>query len=161
CLRYSSDIVSTGLRTVAADGVTELHTLSHMPSLVKFEREPTLERKARYLQHFFLFRKRKLEEVGGVDESIGDSPGMDEYHMIWVLLEQRATVRVVPKFLYNYRDHSLQRNTLRMKRPVVLANLAVILSKHGLPRAERKELIDRYRIWFGKPLHTVVEQTQD
>jgi len=65
CLGHDADIVSTGLRGRAADGVRILEEVSRTTSLEQFRRLPSLERKASYLQHFFLFRKRALREVGG------------------------------------------------------------------------------------------------
>jgi len=119
---------------------------------------PTLERKALYLQHFFLFQKRKLDEVGGLDETIGDFPGIDDFDLIWVLLEHGATVTTVPKFLYNYRDHFHERLTLKTRKAVALANLGRILTKHRIPVELRKEVIAEHRIWFGRPIHVVMEE---
>src|SRR4029079_10298410 len=156
-LRHSSDIVSTGPRTYAEDGIRELRTLRQLQTMKAFERQPTLEQKAKYLQHFFLFRKDKLEEVGGVDENLGDWPGVDDYDLIWVLLEHGASVSVVNKSLYNYRDHCGERLTLRRPEEAV-SNLGRVFAKHRVPIEERRKLIAAYRIWFGKPLHAVKQK---
>src|SRR6266700_1802251 len=94
--------LNTGIR--AADGVRILEQVSRTTSLEQFRRLPSLERKASYLQHFFLFEKSVLREVGGVDEQIGLT-GPDDFDMIWTLLERGASVSIVPAQLYNYRDH--------------------------------------------------------
>ena len=61
CLGHDADIVSTGLRGRAADGVRILEQVSRTTSLEQFGRLPSLERKASYLQHFFLFEKSVLQ----------------------------------------------------------------------------------------------------
>ena len=111
--QHDADIVSSGTKVFDADGRTEFVEVGSTPRMRNFLQCNTLERKARYLQHFFLFRKSKLEEIGGADESLGDFPGIDDFDMIWVLLEQSATVAIVEQQLYNYRDHSGDRLTLR------------------------------------------------
>src|SRR5580698_2199396 len=130
-----------------------------MPRMTDFLRCPTLERKARYLQHFFLFRKTKLNEVGGADESLGDFPGIDDFDMIWVLLEHGATVAIVERQLYNYRDHSGDRLTLR-SREEATAVLGRILDKHAVIDPERAKVLREHSIWYGRPLHVVFEETR-
>jgi hypothetical protein len=158
CLRHSSDIVCTGKTNYAADGRTALPSLSKIRTLREYRRKATLEAKASYLGHFFLFSKAKLQEVGGLDETIGDAPGIDDYDMIWVLLEAGATVSIVEKALYNKREHSGERLTLR-SREEQMANLDKILSKHGVAGAEKERLIRGYSRWFGKPAYEVKEGT--
>jgi glycosyltransferase involved in cell wall biosynthesis len=154
CMRYSTDVVCGGIRHYGADGIRELLRFQKRLTLAEFRRQPTLEQKAKYLQHFLLFQKHKLEEVGGLDESLGDWPGVDDYDLIWVLLERGASVTIVDKSLYNYRDHDGERLTLR-KPADALANLARIFAKHRVPPGERRELIAAYRVWFGKRLDAV------
>ena len=113
CLDSTADVVSTGRRCFAADGVRELVHLRRTASLTDFLALPTLEQKADYLTHFFLIRREVLLKVGGLDESIGDCAGVDDYDLVWVLLEQQATVDVVERLVYNYRDHDGERLTLR------------------------------------------------
>ena len=113
CLAHDTDIVSTGHTEYLADGVTKLPDVSRPRRKGVFDRLYTLEEKARYLKHFFLFRKAKLLEVGGLDESLGDLPGIDDYDLIWTLLEHDAGVAIVETSLYNYRDHDGERLTLR------------------------------------------------
>ena len=90
----------------------------------------------------------------GLDESIGDAPGIDDYDFIWTLLEHGATVSIIEERLYCYRDHKEQRLTLRDPAEQV-CNLVRILAKHGIRPAEQKEIVRRHSIWFGKPLHRV------
>jgi hypothetical protein len=81
----------------AEDGVTRLPSIDINASEVEFDKLSTLERKAACLSHFFLFRRAKVEEVGGLDETLGDAPGIDDYDFIWTLLEHGASVSIVPE----------------------------------------------------------------
>jgi glycosyltransferase involved in cell wall biosynthesis len=154
CLRYDTDIVSTGLAAFAADGQVALHSVDVDLKSSEFERCPTLESKADYLSHFFLFRRSKIDEVGGLDETLGDAPGIDDYDFIWSLLEHDATVSIVEERLYCYRDHNQDRLTLRPTSEQ-MATLSRILAKHGVTGRERKRILRSHRRWFGKPIHAV------
>jgi GT2 family glycosyltransferase len=154
CLACDSDIVSTGLACFAGNGRDEFESLSSDPRRWVYDKLPTLEERAHYLTHFFLFRAAKIAEVGGLDESIGDAPGIDDYDFIWTLLEHGATVGIVEERLYCYRDHDGQRLTLRDPAEQV-RNLARILAKHGISPENREEIVRRHSVWFGKPLHGV------
>jgi glycosyltransferase involved in cell wall biosynthesis len=154
CLAQETDIVSTGFTCFASDGAAEFESLAHDPHRETFDSLPTLEEKAFYLTHFFLFRATKIAEAGGLDESIGDAPGIDDYDFIWTLLEHGATVAIVEERLYCYRDHTGERLTLR--DPTEQArNLDRILAKHGVPHGGREAILRRHSDWFGKPLHKV------
>ena len=142
CLGHGADIVSTGLRGRGADGVRILEQVS---------RTTSLERKASYLQHFFLFEKSVLREVGGVDEQIGLT-GPDDFDMIWTLLERGASVSIVPAQLYNYRDHGGERLTLRSVEAQV-GDLRKILDKHGVRGEERARIIAWHSASYGLPYH--------
>lgn len=151
CLQYEADIVSTGLRVWGADGATRFDSIERRPTQAQFESLPSLERQASYLEHFFLFDRKMLLRVGGVDENIGLT-GADDYDLIWTLLEQGARVKVVPDQLYNYRDHFEQRLTLR--DPELQArDLGRILDKHGVGGAERERILRTHSAWFGAPVH--------
>jgi hypothetical protein len=151
CLQHDADIVSTGHSFFAADGVTPLPEIDWTPSSQAYEQLPTLERKASYLKHFFFLRKSKVEEIGGADESLGNFPGIDDFDMIWVLLEHRASVAIEPVSLYNMRDHSGERLTLRSSEDSILG-LQRILRKHGISDAEAVPIIDRHARWYGIPV---------
>ena len=145
CLRHSTDIVSTRNTLYAADGATviaERRTVN-----ADYEALSTLEAKASYLRHLFLFRKAKLLEVGGVDESVGLT-GPDDFDLIWTLLEHDATVKIVEKSLYAKRDHDEERLTLR-NREEQIHDLEKILDKHGVTGSERKAIIERHSKWYG------------
>jgi len=158
CLACDSDIVSTGLTCFAGNGVHEFESLSSDPQSTVYHSLETLEEKAYYLTHFFLFRAARIVEVGGLDESIGDVPGIDDYDFIWTLLEHGATVSIIEERLYCYRDHNGERLTLR--DPAEQAgNLARILTKHGIMPEEQEEIVRRHSAWFGKPLHRVPKGT--
>ena len=156
CLGHPGDIVSTGQTSYAADGATVFEEISRVPCWRTFEDLPSLERKASYLSHFFLFRKHKLQEIGGADEDLGDiaGAGIDDFEMIWTLLEHGATVSIVERSLYNYRDHSDERLTLR-RREDSLAGLERILSKHRVTPADRARIVAAHSRWYGEPIHRV------
>ena len=151
CLGHDADIVSTGLCGRAEDGVRILEQVSRTTSLEEFRRLPSLERKASYLQHFFLFRKRALREVGGVDEQVGLT-GPDDFDLIWTLLERGASVSIVPAQLYNYRDHGGERLTLR-SADAQINDLRRILDKHGVRGEERDKIIAWHSAAYGLPYH--------
>jgi glycosyltransferase involved in cell wall biosynthesis len=156
CLQRSTDIVSTGARIYAADGITRLAELPMIMS--QFEAQPTLEAKADYLKHFFLFVRARLVEVGGVDETVGLT-GPDDYDMVWTLLEHGATAGVTERPLYNYRDHFGDRLTLRARSEQVL-DLGKILDKHGVHGEERTRVIERHSAWYGLPWHVASRRLQ-
>ncbi|HEY6421600.1 MAG TPA: glycosyltransferase [Candidatus Binataceae bacterium] len=159
CLRHDADIVSSGNSVFAADGKTFFPDVSWRPNLERFRSRGTMELKARYLQHFFLFRKSKLLEIGGADETLGDFPGIDDFDMIWVLLEHGATVAIVEQSLYNYRDHDGERLSLRPPEEAI-RGLERILEKHGIVGAEKEEITRTHARWFGQPLHRVHAASQ-
>src|ERR1039457_7101384 len=142
-----------------ARGSTIFEEISRTPRIRNFLQCDTLERKARYLQHFFLFRKSKLQEIGGADESLGDFPGIDDFDMIWVLLEHGATVAMVEQQLYNYRDHDGDRLTLRPSKQAT-AVLERILEKHGVVEPERAKILREHSKWYGRRVHHVFEDMQ-
>ena len=149
CLEHSTDIVSTGLTIYDADGATRLgHRIRSMAEYVDL---PTLELKAAYLKHFLLFRKQKLDEVGGVDEAVGDV-GPDDFDLPWTLLERGASAYCLARPAYNYRDHFGQRLSLRAPADQV-RDLAKILDKHRVTGAERESAIARHSRWYGAPIH--------
>ena len=153
CLPLGADIVSTGLTGYAADGRTVLPALSRTPTDARLAQRSSLEQRAAYLEHFFLFRRDALLAAGGVDERIGLT-GADDYDLIWTLLERGASVGVLPRRLYNYRDHSESRLTLR-SRDEQLRDLRRILDKHAVSGAERARILREHSLWFGYPVHMV------
>jgi len=159
CLPFSADIVSTGLTVYDANGTTPLEHLSSHITVSGYERQLTLERKASYLTHFFLFNKYKLEEVGGLDETLGDAPGIDDFDLIWTLLERGASVAIVGKNLYCYRDHEEIRLTLRKKQELEWT-MERILAKHGVVGAERELILSKHSRWFGKTIQVVWAERQ-
>lgn len=159
CLKLDADIVCTGLTCYEADGVTALPQISKIPTAEEFHSLPDLHAKACYLEHFFLFRKEKLVEVGGLDESIGDYPGIDDFDLIWTMLEVGASVGIVEKSLYNKREHAGERLTMQSKRKRS-ANLAKIFDKHGIMGRRRRRLMHDHSRWFGKPVQVVYEELQ-
>jgi glycosyltransferase involved in cell wall biosynthesis len=151
CLGFDSDIVSTGMRGYLADGERVLDILCRTPSLEEWRGQPTLERKASYLKHFLFFQRRKLLEAGGVDEKVGRT-GPDDFDLIWTMLERGASVSVVGKQLYNYRDHGGERLSLRSVAAQT-SDLCRILDKHGVFGPERKAIIAWHSASYGRLLH--------
>jgi glycosyltransferase involved in cell wall biosynthesis len=156
CLAFDTDIVSTGLRRYSEDGTRVFETVCHTPSLDEFHQQPTLERKASYLKHFLFFDKETLLKVGGVDETIGLT-GPDDFDLIWTLLENGASVSVVGQQLYNYRDHTKERLTLRSVKAQI-GDLCKILDKHGVYGEERQEIISWHSLSYGQPYHVTRER---
>lgn len=159
CLPYDADIVSTGMSFYDASGEREIISMRRQPTLAEFRTKPTLEQKANYLEHFFLFKKSALLAVGGVDSSVGLT-GADDYDMIWSMLEQGATVQIVTQSLYSYRDHDGERLTMR-DREAQIADLRKVLTKHGVPPCERDKLIEEKAKWYGEPVHAVMSRLRN
>jgi GT2 family glycosyltransferase len=158
CLEHHADIVSTGKIVHFADGRTNA-AASATPSRGRFLSLATLQEKAAYLGHFFLFREEALLSAGGLDEEIGNYPGIDDYDLIWTLLERGATVTIVEKALYHYRDHDGERLTLNDPAKMV-ANLTRILRKHGVDGLAAQRIIDQHARWYGKPIYKVLNQSR-
>jgi hypothetical protein len=155
CLEHAADIVCTGNTGYFEDGVTANEKASQTLLNRTYFSLSTLEAKASYLGHFFLFSKSALLAAGGLDESIGNFPGIDDYDLIWTLLERGATVEIVERRLYNYRDHDGERLTLADPEQAV-RNLRKILAKHGVAQAETDRIVESHRRWFGKAIYQVL-----
>ena len=155
CVGHAADIVCTGNTAYSADGVTANGKASQTLLNRVYSSLTTLEAKASYLEHFFLFSKAALLSAGGLDESIGNFPGIDDYDLIWTLLERGATVKIVERRLYNYRDHDGERLTLADPEQAVI-NLRKILRKHGVEQADAERIVDGHRRWFGRTLYQVL-----
>jgi glycosyltransferase involved in cell wall biosynthesis len=156
CLSKTCDIVATGNIVYFPDGRIN-ERACNLPSMTKFDSFSTLEEKANYLQHFFLFHKQCIIDAGGLDEGIGNYPGIDDFDLIWTLLERKATVSVIEKRLYHYRDHKLQRLTLQDPTKMV-ENLKKILRKHGVTDEQAYDIVKRHARWYGKPIYEVMNQ---
>jgi glycosyltransferase involved in cell wall biosynthesis len=154
CLPKSSDIVSTGHIVHFADGRIN-ERACRLRSMTKFRSLATLEEKASYLGHFFLFRKKFVLEAGGLDENIGNYPGIDDFDLIWTLLEHNASVSIIERCIYHYRDHEGDRLTL--SDPVQMTeNLKKILRKHGVPAKQVPNIVRRHARWYGRPIYSVI-----
>lgn len=159
CLAVESDIVSTGLTAYLADGLTELREAGVDLTEEGFASQPDLPSSASYLSHFYLLNKSKVWEAGGLDETLGAAAGcgVDDFDLIWTMLERGATVGIVAQRLYNYRDHPGQRLTLE-SREVSLDALRRILDKHGLAGRERLRTLIVHGFWQGKSLRDGLQQ---
>lgn len=148
-----ADIVSTGMNFYDADGRTCFQSLARAPTQEAFQKCANIERRAAYLEHFFLFRRSTLLAAGGVDEDVG-LVGADDFDLIWTLLENGASVAVLPGKLYCYRDHDDSRLSLRSRRDQ-LRDLSRVLAKHGIEGRQRWRSLREHARWFGKPVHVV------
>lgn len=149
CAALDADIVSSGVRVFAADGVTPLPHLGRTPQRAAYDALPTLEAKAVTLTHFLLLDRGAVLAAGGLDESLGNAPGIDDFDLLWTLLERGARVALTGRPLYNYRVHDGERLTYR-HRDEQLRTLGRILDKHGVTGAARVGVIERHAPWFGR-----------
>lgn len=156
-LRVDADITSTQMLTFAADGVTPVHRPWKAATNAVYRTKTELEHQAAYLQHFFLLRKEKVLEAGGVDESLGDTPGIDDYHLIWSMLEHGATAAIVEKPLYHYRDHAGLRLTLH-ERGKMVETMRRVMRKHGLSGQKLEAALERHAMWFGRTMQEVIAE---
>ena len=154
CLSKCSDIVSTGHIVHFADGrINESACL--LRSMAKLQSLATLEEKASYLGHFFLFCKKLVLDIGGLDENIGNFPGIDDFDLIWTLLEHDASVSIIEHCSYHYRDHEGDRLTLSDPAKMT-ENLKKILRKHGVPAEQVPNIVQRHARWYGRPIYSVM-----
>ena len=131
-LGLSADIVSAGKQIWAeeADGGL-LMTREVIGSMSEYRQVPTLEHKARYLTHFFFFSRAAVLDVGGVDETLGDLSGVDDFEMVWRMLEAGASVAFTAGSHYRVRDHPGDRLTMRSSAEQ-LVSLGRMLDKHAV-----------------------------
>ena len=156
CLQNDADIVCAGRIVYFPDGSIN-ERASWRPSLREFNSIATLEERASYLGHFFLLRRKIVLDAGGLDESIGNYPGIDDFDLIWTLLEHEASVSFVEKGLYHYRDHDGERLTLQ-DPAVAVENLRKILRKHGVTDEQAIDIVKRHARWYGKPMYQVIDE---
>ena len=152
-MEFESDMVVTGRRAFSGDGRSILW--ERIPNRAEFDQLATLEQKASYLGHFFLFNRQLVLSAGGVDPNLGLT-GADDYDLPWTLLERGASVHLVEEALYNYRDHDEIRLTLR-DRATQVEDLRRVLSKHGLEKQEIERLVDVKQKWYGVPCYYAID----
>jgi GT2 family glycosyltransferase len=157
CLRHEADIVSTSQTFYAADGKRVLAEISSVRTTAAYDRLNDAADQAGFLGHFFLFRRSALEAVGGVDETLGDSPGIDDFDMLWSMLECNALVAIVPQALYNYRDHDGERLTTGSVEEMQIT-FNRILDKHGVFGVHRQRLVRHHSRWFGRSMWSVYQE---
>lgn len=155
-LAIDADIVSTGATRYNADGVLLPH-LRRVLDPQRYAQQTTHESRASYLTHFLLFRASRLEEVGGLDETLGDAPGIDDYDLVWTLLEHGATVGMTRRPFYNFTIHDGERLTMR-NREEQIRTLAKIFDKHGFNGEARDRRIEEHARWFGRPEDTAWQE---
>ncbi len=153
CLIEDADIISTGHIGYKANGQDILWR--RQLRYEDFEALTTLEARASYLTHFFLFRRATVLAVGGVDTQIGHV-GPDDYDLPWTLLEQGASVALVDEPMYHYRDHYHTRLTLRPQEEQI-RDLRRLLAKHGVKGKQQDRLVEQKARWYGVPCHVARE----
>ncbi len=135
CLAVSGDIVSGNKRIWSDDGTNPIHVVwEGVGTEAELNKCESFEAKARYVTHFLLLNWQSVLNAGGVDETLGDRSGVDDYDLLWTLLEGGASVGFTDRAVYNVRDHHGVRLTLRPPEEH-LASLVKILTKHGLDEA--------------------------
>jgi len=157
-LAWDADIVTGGKTIWDASGTQRLP----MPGLRTREVYDTLtsdRERATHVTHFLLFRRGPVLAVGGLDETIGDLAGVDDFDLPWTLLERGATVAFVGRSLYHVRDHPGERLTMRPKE-ARLAALDRILTKHGVPDDERAVVRAEHGAWYGRTIREAWEALQ-
>jgi hypothetical protein len=96
--------------------------------------------------------------VGGVDETLGDLSGVDDYELLWRMLEAGASVAFTHRPLYDVRDHAGERLTLRAREKHI-ESLNRILDKHNIHDASlRAELTALNEPWYGRTLSEVLAE---
>jgi glycosyltransferase involved in cell wall biosynthesis len=156
CIKHTADIVSTNNIIYSEESMR--NPVFSVRTKSKFDQLPTLEEKASFIGYFFLFKKEKVLEIGGVDILIGKT-GADDYDMIWCLLENGATVSLLEEPLYHVRDHSKQRLTLR-NADDCQRDISAILDKHGVTGTEKKKLLSDHGQWCGRKIFDVIDELQ-
>lgn len=147
-LAVDADIVATGAVRYNEHGGALEHLRRPMDS-VEYAKRTTFESKASYLTHFLLLRKSAVDDAGGLDESLGDAPGIDDYDLIWTMLERDATVGLTARPLYNHTIHGGDRLTLR-SRDEQRRTLERIFDKHGFYGEARARRMKEHAHWFGR-----------
>ncbi len=149
-LNVDADVVSAGKQVLLerSDGWTEV-TFEWTGTKRVFNRMLTLEEKARYVTHFLFMRREIVLRVGGVDETLGDLSGVDDFDMVWSLLEAGASVGFTRRAHYRLRDHPGDRLTLRSAADQV-KSLERILEKHQVPIENRAAIVADHSRWYGR-----------
>lgn len=142
--KIPADIVSTGAVVHHQDGSHSQST--RCPDA--FAAITSHRERARYLSHFLLLDRHLVLSIGGVDESVG-STGVDDFDLLWTLLERGATAGLLNLPLYNYRDHARPRLSLRPARRQT-AELSSVLTKHGEDEAISQVILAQHSRYFGR-----------
>ena len=154
CLSRNADSVSTGRTFVSAEGLHAFEEIAQPHSQAIYDRLKTHTERAKFLGYFFLFRRQALLDAGALDETIGDSPGVDDFDMIWCMLDRGASVSIIDERLYNVREHPGERLTNRSLEEMT-ATFARILEKHHVTGKARERLMREHSLWFGESILSV------
>lgn len=158
-LEQSADIVSAGKRIWRSEGDAPMTVSARwVGNSHELEGIATLEERARYVTHFLLMSRELVLAVGGVDETLGDLSGVDDYEMVWRMLEAGASVGFTATPHYNLRDHRGERLTLRPPADH-LDSLNRMLDKHHVvDPAARNAIIAAHVRWYGRTISDVLDE---
>jgi GT2 family glycosyltransferase len=145
CLQFDADIVSSGLLIHDGRGAA---CAKRVPSAARLRTMKHPWEIANCLTHFLLLRRSLVIQVGMLDEAIGDSPGVDDFDLLWTLIEHSATFAVTETPVYHYTDHAGLRLTLRNKEEMT-RTFDRILDKHKVAPDLRRRLHRDHAEWFG------------
>lgn len=160
-LDLDADIVSAGKQIWSEGDGGELQMqLEWIGSSRKYESLATIEQRARYLTHFLFLSRPLVIAVGGVDESLGDLSGVDDFELLWRMLEAGASAAFTSSSHYRVRDHRGDRLTLQPAADQ-LVTLARILDKHGVDSASRAEIIPDHVRWYGRTISDVLREDDE
>lgn len=158
-LAETADIVSAGKRIWRSETDESLTlVVEWIGNLQQMEGIPTLEERARYISHFFLLSRPLVLQVGGVDETLGDLSGVDDFELIWRMLEADASVSFTATPHYNLRDHRGERLTLRPAEEQ-LVSLNRMLDKHHVDDPDARDaIIAKHVRWYGRTISDVIAE---
>ena len=156
CLAFDADIVSSGLTIHNGRGRPCAKRVPTAAGLCHI-RQPWDT--ANYLTHFLLLKRASVIRVGMLDESVGDSPGVDDFDLLWTMLEHSASVAVTEKPVYHYSDHAGLRLTLS-KKDDMLRTFERILDKHHVTGDLKRKLRRDHTEWFGVRILTKMREMQ-
>jgi glycosyltransferase involved in cell wall biosynthesis len=96
------------------------------------------------IKHLLCWRRDLALSFGGMDESLDLGP--DDFDFPWCMAEHGARFAPVPECLYVYRDHRrVYRLTTHVPQSLQARQLARVLAKHGLDRAEIRRRVAEAR----------------
>jgi glycosyltransferase involved in cell wall biosynthesis len=85
------------------------------------------------VKHLLCWRRESGLAIGGMDESLDDAGGVDDFDFPWSMAQGGALFKAIPDCLYIYRDHrECFRLTTHLPKNRRKREIARILRKHGV-----------------------------